>query len=154
MVLAEQGKLAEAEACYRQALRPQPDYAGAYSDLGVALADHGRLTEAVACYQQALCLKPDYAEVHTNLAYAVCFGATLNGVVRVRVAVDVPGRYSAFFPATALGRLKPPGQRQGSGILLFAEQGLGDTLHFIRYAPLVEQTGGTVIVQCRGRCSA
>ena len=39
---------------------------------------------------------------------------------------------------------------QGQTILLFAEQGLGDTLHFIRYAPLVKQTGATVIVQCQG----
>ena len=39
---------------------------------------------------------------------------------------------------------------QGQTILLFAEQGLGDTLQFIRYAPLVKQTGATVIVQCPG----
>ena len=70
MALAEQGKHAEAEACYRQALRLKPDYAGAYSDLGVTLADQGRLTEAVACYQQALRLKPDYARGPSNLAYA------------------------------------------------------------------------------------
>ena len=38
---------------------------------------------------------------------------------------------------------------QGQTILLFAEQGLGDTLQFIRYAPLVQQQGTTVIVQCQ-----
>ena len=37
----------------------------------------------------------------------------------------------------------------GRSILLYAEQGLGDTLHFIRYAPLVSQRGGKVIVECQ-----
>ena len=38
---------------------------------------------------------------------------------------------------------------QGKTILLRAEQGLGDTLHFIRYAALVKQRGGTVVVACQ-----
>jgi hypothetical protein len=38
----------------------------------------------------------------------------------------------------------------GRTILLYMEQGLGDILHFIRYAPLVKQQGGTVLVECPG----
>ncbi len=38
---------------------------------------------------------------------------------------------------------------EGRTILLHAEQGLGDTLQFIRYAPLVKERGGTVIVECQ-----
>ena len=34
-------------------------------------------------------------------------------------------------------------------MLLHAEQGMGDTIHFIRYAPLVKARGGTVIVECQ-----
>src|SRR5207245_4017270 len=37
----------------------------------------------------------------------------------------------------------------GRTVLLHAEQGLGDTLQFIRYAPLVQQRGGKVLVQCQ-----
>ena len=37
----------------------------------------------------------------------------------------------------------------GRTILLFPEQGLGDTLQFIRYAPLVQQKGAVVTVQCQ-----
>ena len=36
----------------------------------------------------------------------------------------------------------------GRTILLHAEQGLGDTIQFIRYAPLVKQRGGTVLFEC------
>ena len=37
----------------------------------------------------------------------------------------------------------------GKTILLQAEQGLGDTIQFIRYAPLVKRRGGTVILECQ-----
>jgi lipoprotein NlpI len=147
MALAEQGQFEGAEACYRQAVRLKPDYPGAYSELGVALADQGRLTEAVACYQQALRLKPSYAEVHMNLAYARLVRGDLEAAWP-----DYEWRWKCRDAAP------PPFQQplwdgsslQGRTILLFAEQGLGDTLHFIRYAPLVKRTGGTVIVQCQG----
>src|SRR5207244_10461896 len=36
----------------------------------------------------------------------------------------------------------------GRTVLLYPEQGLGDVLQFIRYAPLVKQTGGTVVFEC------
>jgi hypothetical protein len=37
----------------------------------------------------------------------------------------------------------------GRTILLYAEQGLGDTVQFIRYVPLVKQCGGKVVVECQ-----
>ncbi len=37
----------------------------------------------------------------------------------------------------------------GRTLLLHAEQGLGDTLQFIRYAPLVRGLGGRVVVECQ-----
>ncbi len=37
----------------------------------------------------------------------------------------------------------------GRTILLYGEQGLGDTIQFIRYAPLVKERGGRVIVECQ-----
>jgi tetratricopeptide (TPR) repeat protein len=42
-----------------------------------------------------------------------------------------------------------PGGHAGRTILLYCEQGLGDTLQFIRYAPLVKKRVGTLIVACQ-----
>ena len=44
--MKDQGSLAEAVVCYRQALQLNPDYADAYSNLACALHQQGKLDEA------------------------------------------------------------------------------------------------------------
>ena len=48
-----------------------PNYAGAYSNLGIALHGKGQLDEAIAACRQAIGLKPDFAEAHSNLGNAL-----------------------------------------------------------------------------------
>ena len=68
LVLAGQGKTAEAIAEYAAALRIKPDYVEAHYNLGNALASHGRVAEAIAEYAVALQIKPNFAGAHNNLA--------------------------------------------------------------------------------------
>jgi tetratricopeptide (TPR) repeat protein/2-polyprenyl-3-methyl-5-hydroxy-6-metoxy-1,4-benzoquinol methylase len=56
---------------YKKALAIKPDFAEAYSNLGVTLQELGQLEEAVKHYEQALSIKPDYAEAHSNLGNAL-----------------------------------------------------------------------------------
>ncbi len=146
VALVEQGKLTEAVAGYEQALRLKPDYAEAHSNLGVALAEQGKLTEAVASYQQALRLKPDYAAAHMNLAQVwFLWGDFETGWPEY----EWRWKHRGFTPPAFGQPLWDGSSLQGQTILLFPEQGLGDTLQFIRFAPLVQQLGATVIVQCQ-----
>jgi hypothetical protein len=112
----------------------------------VALAEQGRLAEAATCYEQALHLKPDYADAHLNLAYSWFFRGDLEAGWP-----EYEWRWKRRgFPQPSFRQpLWDGSSLQGQTILLFAEQGLGDTLQFIRYAPLVRQHGATVIVQCQ-----
>jgi tetratricopeptide (TPR) repeat protein len=144
--LQEQGQLAEAVACFQQALCLNPEYADAHNNLGVALMEQGPMEEAVACFQQALRLLPDNAEMHTNLA--MCWLLMGN--------FEQGWREYEWRLRCKDGSLPPlpqPGwdgsSLAGRTILLRAEQGLGDTLHFIRYAGLVKQQGATVLVECQ-----
>jgi protein O-mannosyl-transferase len=65
--LSRQGNAAEAEACYRQAIRLRPDYAKAYNNLGIVLARLGKKDEATQMYREAIRWSPGDAEPHNNL---------------------------------------------------------------------------------------
>ena len=146
MTLVEQGKLAEAEACYRHALKLKRDYPGACNNLAVLLADQGRLEEATPLFHEALRLKPDYAEAYTNLSYVHYFRGDFDSWWSI---YDWRWKCRSCLPPL----LPPPywdgSSLEGKTILLFVEQGLGDTIQFIRYAPLVKQRGATVALLCQ-----
>lgn len=67
IALLGQGKRAEAEAAYREALHLRPDYAPAHNGLGNVLSNQRQWTQAEAAYREALRLQPGDATVHYNL---------------------------------------------------------------------------------------
>lgn len=70
-LLAQQGKIAEAEAHYQAALAINPDEETVHYDYGNLLARAGRLADAEAQYRQALLLAPEKAETHNNLGFVL-----------------------------------------------------------------------------------
>ncbi|HUI05873.1 MAG TPA: tetratricopeptide repeat protein [Verrucomicrobiae bacterium] len=91
-VLLETGRVREAIAHNKEALRLNPDYPEVHLNLGVALMQVGKIEEAIGHYEQALRLKPNFAEAHYNL------GVALMQVGRIEQAV---GHYEQAL------RLKP-----------------------------------------------
>jgi len=146
IALAEQGQYDEAVGCYQQALALKSHNPEACYNLGNLLRDRGQLLEAQANYQQALRFKPDHAEAHTNLAMTwLLLGDFGRGWPGYEWRWKTPGFACRPFSQP----LWDGSPLAGCTILLHAEQGLGDTLQFIRYAPLVKQRGGFVIVECQ-----
>ena len=143
--LGTQGRLDDAIACYRRALELKPDHAASHYNLGTAYVERGMLDEAMACYHRALEYKPDYAEAHWNQSLLwLLRGDFLRGFAQFEwrwKAKD--GRPRNFSQAPWAGQ-----PLDGKTILLHAEQGLGDTMQFIRYAPLVKRVGARVLVEC------
>jgi Tfp pilus assembly protein PilF len=146
IVFRRQGHLDEAVACYRRALELGPDYAQVYNNLGGALAQQTRYAEAIACYQRAIALKADYAEAHFHLSLVQLL---LGDFDRAWPEYQWRWKMKAF--------ARPPFRRplwdgrplRGQTILLQTEQGFGDTIQFIRYAPLLKLQGARVVVQCQ-----
>jgi tetratricopeptide (TPR) repeat protein len=146
VALTHQGKLAEAEAALRQAIRLKPGWAAPHSNLGLALQSQGRHDEAVAAFQEALRLKPDYADAEKNLAMTWLQQGKYDEGWR---AYECRWRCKDFNPPSYV---QPPwdgGPLAGRTVLLYDEQGQGDALQFLRYAPLVKGRGGRVVFQCR-----
>jgi tetratricopeptide (TPR) repeat protein len=145
-VFQEQGKLGEAEASYREALRLRPAFVEALTNLGNALREQGRPGEAAASYEEATRLRPDDAEARVNL-----------GMTRLLMGDFERGwpeyewrRRARGLPEHPSGRPRWDGTPlEGKAILLRAEQGLGDTIQFVRYAPMVRERGGVVLLECQ-----
>ena len=142
--LRELGDLDEAERRLRRALALKPDYAEAHNNLGVVLLKRRRIAEALASYERALRHKPDYAEAHLNRALAwLAAGDFRRGWVEYEWRWRSPG----FQELRCSQPRWDGGLLEGQTLLVWAEQGLGDTFQFVRYARLVRQRGGRVLLR-------
>jgi tetratricopeptide (TPR) repeat protein len=151
--LRDQGRLEEAIASYRRALCLKPDSALSCNNLGNALREMGRLDEAAASFEGAIRLRPDYAEAHATLAMLRLLAGDFERGwpgYEWRFRTWGPRYRDGAFPSNPSRRLLWDGSPlEGRTILLHAEQGLGDTIQFVRFATMVHERGGVVILECQ-----
>jgi tetratricopeptide (TPR) repeat protein len=147
--LAAQSRLEEAIDAYRQALYLEHDFAEALSNMGLALSGLCRFTDAIAAFDRAIELSPDFAEAHINRAMALLvLGDCERGWPEYQWRVQA--RLLSSNPSPRIAETQWKGEAlQGRTIFLHAEQGLGDTIQFLRYVPLVIERGGRVILGCQ-----
>ena len=140
------GDLDSAVQYAREALALRPDYPDAFNNLGNALKDGRRLEESVVAYGEVLRLHPGDADVRKNLAMALlALGRFEEGWREYEWRWKSKQlRHAARHFAKPLWRGEDGG---GRTILIHAEQGLGDTLQFCRYAPLVRDRGLRVVME-------
>jgi tetratricopeptide (TPR) repeat protein len=145
-VLQLKGQLDKAVECYQKALTIKPDLFDAYNNLGRVYQEQGRMDEAIASYQKAIRMNPDFAEAHSNLSMALLLmGKLRQGWTEYewRWKLEDHSRYD--FPQP----LWKGSDVSGRTLFLYAEQGFGDTIQFIRYASMAAENGARVIVECQ-----
>jgi len=142
--LAVSDRFDEAIASFRRAVELKPDFAAAQGDLSNALKHEGRLEEALEAARHAVELKPDSAEAHCRFGLMLLRTGELEhgwAEYEWRYRISVP--WSFPHPRWAGDDL------HGRTLLLHADQGLGDSVQFIRYAPLIAARGGRIILRCQ-----
>lgn len=145
-VLRSLSRPQEAEADYREALRLNPAYPEAWNNLGNVLKDQSRIPEALVCYERALSVNPGLIDALIDLGLTrLLLGDLERGWEGYERRWEYPDFPKRTFPRPAWDGSPLAGRT----ILVHAEQGLGDTLQFIRYAPLVKARGARVIVECQ-----
>ena len=141
------GKAEEARAVLEAVIQDAPKLVEAHNNLGTVLQDLGQAQAARERLEVALALAPDSPQVRWNLALSqLALGDERAGwdnfEARWEGCANLAGAYS-----------KPPARAwhgeevRGKTLLLWAEQGFGDTLQFIRYAQVLAERGATVVAE-------
>jgi hypothetical protein len=148
-VLRDLDRTEDALASYDQAIARRPSYPEAYCNRGIVLNDLKRLEAALASFNHAIALKPDLASAYFNRSYTSLLMGDFEGGLR-----DYEWRWKlagasnqndrrGFSQPLWLGRESLADQT----IVLYSEQGFGDTLQFCRYATLVASLGAHVVME-------
>ncbi|MEY4177181.1 MAG: hypothetical protein RLY70_755 [Planctomycetota bacterium] len=143
------GHLKEAESCFLKALQLRPKYANAHYNLGNVFLEWARWDDAEASFERALAVAPHYAEPRFE-----------RGVVRLTRGQFAAGwddyeyrwemrngrKTKRTFDIPAWNGEPLAGRR----LLIYTEQGFGDTFQFLRYADQVKRLGAAyVAVECQ-----
>lgn len=148
MLLYYQGKFKNSIHMFERALSLKPDYVDALSNIGVALRSFGQLKKAISILEQVIAMKKHEheADYHKNLGMTLLADGQLKrGWREFEWRLKLPQ-----MAHLQQGMTKPRwnGEVIKDAILLIrAEQGLGDTLQFCRYASRVAALGLRVIME-------
>lgn len=146
VALQEEGRLDEAITCYHEAIQRNPDYADAYNNLGYTLQEKGQTDNAIHYYKKALELDPNLPGAHGHLSLALLLSGDFTQGFK---EYEWRWKTKGYFPRNFSQPLWTGADITGKTILLHAEQGMGDTIQFIRYAPFVAAQCGNVILECQ-----
>jgi tetratricopeptide (TPR) repeat protein len=145
-ILQSLGRMEEALAWYDRALQVKPQVARNITNRAGVLFELGRLDEAMAEYRRSLAVDPGHAEAAWNLALLqLLLGDFEAGWKRREVRWTFPvlsGKYPRFASPMWLGEQSVAGKT----ILLCSDEGLGDTIQFVRYAPMLAARGAEVLL--------
>lgn len=146
-VLQELQRHQEALPFFDRAIELQPEYADAYFNRGNLWVETKNLDKAIEDFDRALCISPNDADFRYSKSIALLtagqyeLGWELHEARWQRISTKHLNRQ--FSTPLWLGNESIKNKR----ILLYAEQGLGDSIQFIRYVPMVIKLGATVFVE-------
>ena len=141
------GELEEAARVYERASQLDPNSFDAHSNLALTLLKLGEAERALAMYDEILRRWPQITDALANRSLALL---TLGDFERGWTEYEARWKSPHFASVQKLPAKRWEGEEiRGKTIVLVSEQGYGDTIQFVRYAPLVaERFGATVIVSC------
>lgn len=143
--------LDEAMECYRRSISLNPGDADPVNNLGGILMRLGAHDEALRLFDQAIALAPGHPGAHLNKAWLLLLtGRFAEGWKEYewRLKFEEQGGIGHWLA----GQLFPTwngSPAAGRTILVYCEQGLGDTIQFVRYLPLLRKTGARIVFCCQ-----
>ena len=145
LTLGSLGRHEQEIACYRKAIEIKDDFVDAYVNMGVALRDVRRYDEALAAFKTAIGLNPDHAGARTNRAQTNLLLGNFEHGWR-----DYEWRWRDGQQRHGIDGKRWDGNLvalRGKVLLVHAEQGLGDTIQFVRYVQLLAGSHANVVLR-------
>ena len=140
-ILKDIGRLKEAELATRKAIQIKPDFAEAYYNLGNIMRDISKFKEAEKLYLKSIDLKTDFADAYYNLSLIeLQKGNYQSGLINYEFRFK---KKEPIFPhsKTKLKIVSNKKLTKEEKLLVVTEQGLGDTIQFMRYVPFLRNQG-------------
>ncbi len=146
--LLEHGDPERAERLLQKGTALDPLLPELHNNLGNVAREQGDVHGAVACYRRAIALRPDFPDAHWNLARGLL---TLGMFLEGWREYEWRWKRSGF---TGLCRDFPfpvwdGRDMAGRTLLIHAEQGMGDTIQFVRYCSVLQSLGVTLVLECQ-----
>lgn len=144
-VLRELGDLKQSIDSFKVAINLKADYPEAFSNMGWTLYEQNRFSEAMECFEKALAIRPNFTAARFNLSYCnLMLGDYTNGWLNYENRRPLHSHLTEKYVGTYwTGRESI----QNKTILIYSEQGLGDTIQFCRYIKELTQRGAKVLFQ-------
>ncbi len=146
-VLQELLRFEAALICFDLAIALKPDYADAYFNRANLLVLMNKPDKAISDFEQALFVNPEDDDFKYNKATALLLSGAYEQAWNLHESrwrrISTKHNHRQFDIPQWFGNEDV----KGKNILIHAEQGLGDTLQFIRYVPMVAALGATVMVE-------
>ena len=145
-VLAGLKRWDEASASYERALAIDPAHLAALNNRAILLLLKGNEPESLRAFDKIVALAPDHRPARLHRSFILLrAGDLLRGWKEYewRRSGSMGEERASFAGALWLGK-EPIG---GKSILVFAEQGLGDTLQFCRYIELLAAHGAEIVLR-------
>jgi tetratricopeptide (TPR) repeat protein/GT2 family glycosyltransferase len=147
IILDNWGRYTEALNDIDRMLTLQPNHIDAINNSGMILARMGRFSEALACYNRSLSINPNQPQALYNRSLVrLALGDWIRGFQEFESRWNTTPLNKTRL--TGLGALWLGGDEDlnRKTVLLYHEQGYGDTLQCVRYAALIANRGATVIL--------
>ncbi len=148
-IFHDQSKLDKAIEAYKKSISIKPDFAIAYSNMGLTFHDQGKLDKAIEAFKKSISLKPDYYEAYVNLSLTLLNSGKLKDALEKyewRWKTDeFLSQYRHF--SQPLWNKKIP--LKGKTILIWSEQGVGDTITWSSCISYVASQAKRCILECQ-----
>ena len=142
------GRLDEAAAQFSEVLDYNQADLRAHANLGLTLITKNRPEEAIVRYEKALALAPETPDIRMSLGIAqLMLGDFEAGWQNYEARWLAPS--FAIKRRSLASELWTGQSLEGKSILVYAEQGFGDTIQFVPYVPMIAKQAGQVVFECQ-----